>query len=134
MQVSVTEGCIDRVRFVRFYPLEDALIQVTLALFELNKDPPDNQAAAGILVSAVADLDAALDIDPGNPDVLTAIDDLIDAAQQLAVDAINLAIDRGGNGVKIAEANQALTDGNSEADPIAAADHYKDAVAKAEGA
>ena len=34
--------------------LEDALVQVTLASFELNKDPADIQAAAGILVSAIA--------------------------------------------------------------------------------
>ena len=58
------------------------------------------------------------------------------AARQLAVEAIDAAVARGGNAGKIAEARRALADGDSlrSSGPKDAVNKYKDAAGKAEGA
>jgi hypothetical protein len=117
---------------------EDALAKALTALDELAKTPPDNQAAVGNIEGAVGDLEAAVN------DALLAADKgirlmdlLTNAARQLAADAIDQAIAAGADADKIAEAQQALAEGDvlraEEAFKDATA-KYKDALAQAEGA
>lgn len=108
--------------------LEDANAKVETAIVELNKTPPDNQAALGNIEGAVGDIQAA--VDAGLLDDLTGnvlMDQLVGIARQLAVDAIDTAIATpGSDPVEIADAQQFLADG----DALRAADQFKDAVAK----
>ncbi len=124
--------------------LEDALASVETALDELNKEPPDNQAAVGNMEGAVGSIcDAVLDegLDPDQGTEL--MDKLAGVARQLAVEAIDEAIAAGGDQDAIDEAEATLVVGDAlrelgnsgvcEAfkDAVNA---YKDALAKAEGA
>jgi len=108
--------------------LEDANALVETALFELNKTPPDNQAAMGNIEGAVNDIQAA--VDAGDLDAATGaqlMDDLAGIARQIAVDAIDTAIATpGSDPVAIVDAQQFLADG----DALRAASQFKDAVAK----
>ena len=118
--------------------IEDVISKLDDALAELNKTPPDNEAAVGNIEGAVGDLQAAVDdglLDGELGEQL--MDQLAAIAKQLAVNAINDAIFRGGDPTKIIEAEQALDDGNAERDSKdfkAAVNKYKDALANAEGA
>ena len=118
--------------------VEDALATVQTALEELDKDPPDNQAAIGNLEGAVGDIQATVD-----DGLLTSsegedlMDPLTEIARSLAVDAIDQAIAVGGDQEKIDEAQLALDEGDAlkaSGDFKDAVNKYKDALAKAEGA
>ena len=124
--------------------LADALDSVETALEELDKEPPDNQAAVGNLEGAVGSIcDAVLDEGFDAAQGTLLMDNLAGVARQLAVDAINAAIAMGGDPIEIGEAEMFLAEGDAfralgvagdcEAfkDAISA---YKDALAKAEGA
>ncbi len=117
--------------------VQDAQAKARIAFDELCKTPPDNQAAAGNIEGAVGDLDAAISqgLDPA--EAIRLMVNLAGVARQLAEEAIDEAIARGGDPVKIQEAQDALAGGDAlrlgQAFKDAAA-QYKDAIAKAEGA
>jgi tetratricopeptide (TPR) repeat protein len=118
--------------------MEDTQDKLNKAVEELEKSPPDNQAALGNMEGAVGDIQAAVDdglLDPGEGNSL--MDRLAAVARQMAVEAIEEAIEQDGDPDEIAEAQQLLTeadvlrDSGQYKDAIA---KYKDALAKAEGA
>ena len=117
--------------------VEDVLANVQTAFYEHTKMPPDNQAAAGAIEGAVGDLDVALGEGFDAARATQLMDSLAACALQLAQEAIDEAIARGGDPVKIQQAQGALASG----DVLRFADGFKDAVAlykdaisKAEGA
>jgi cold shock CspA family protein len=106
---------------------EDARNKAVIALYELTKDPPDNQATLGNIEAAVGDLEAAvkdalLDAQYGTE----LMDALTYAAWQLAVDAIDAAIAAEANPDQVAKAQKALAEGED----LWIEEAYKDAVAK----
>ncbi|MHA2332907.1 MAG: hypothetical protein ACXAEU_12870 [Candidatus Hodarchaeales archaeon] len=119
--------------------LEDVVAEAQDALEELDKTPPDNQAALRNIEEAVGDLDrwvvegGLLDVHQGTQlmDSFTAI------ARQIAMDTLQYAIESGGDPDLIEEAQQALAEGDdlrlaeSFKDAV---DKYKDALANAESA
>lgn len=119
--------------------LEDVVAAIAVALDELRRDPPDNQAAAGVIEGAVGDLEAAVEAglfaDPATG--LEQTDRLVTAARLLATTAIDVAIEAGGEAAKIREAQDSLAAGDAyRADGRLkdAAAAYKNAVSIAEGA
>jgi len=118
---------------------QDAFDKLQTALNELNKEPPDNQAAVGNIEGAVGDLEAAvkdglLDSTAG----AELMDDLAGVARQLAADAIDNAIaDPASDQGEISDAEQSLADGDAlrgSGDFKDAVNKYKDALARAESA
>jgi len=115
---------------------DDAIAKLETAKDELNKTPPDNQAAAGNIEGAIGDIQAAVDsgvLAAGTGDDL--MDSLAGVAKQIAQDAIDDAV--GGDSDKIEEAEASLAEGDALRASDAykdAANKYKDALAKAEGA
>ena len=105
---------------------------------ELNKDPSDNQAAAGNIEGAIGDLEAA--INEGLDPVVGAeiMDALAGITRQLAENAIDTANDTpGSDSGEISDAEQSLADGDAlrtSGDYKDAANKYKDALSKAESA
>ncbi len=97
-------------------------------LEEVNKTPPDNQAALGNIEGAVGDLEAAFnDGDCADPAELTDLmDDLAAIARAVALQAIEEAILQGGDPGDISDAQDSLAEG----DALRAAGQYKDAVSK----
>ena len=118
--------------------VEDAKAKAQTALDELNTTPLDNQAAVGNIEGAVGDLEAAIGLDPAQDPILTDLmDQLAGLAQQLASDALDQAIAQGGDPTVIADAQQALVEGDTLRASGAfkdAVNKYKDALAKAESA
>ena len=118
--------------------IEDALDKIQTALDELDKTPPDNQAAVGNIEDAVGDLEAAIGLDPAQDPTLTdRMDQLAGVARQLATEALDQAIAQGGDPTAIADAQQALAEGDTLRASGAfkdAVSKYKDALAKAESA
>jgi len=119
--------------------MEDVNSKVETALDELNKTPPDNQAAVGNIEGAVGDIQAA--VESGDLDAATGtdlMDQLAGIAKQLAVDAIDAAIATpGSDPVEVADAQQFLADGDAlrtDGKFKDAVNKYKDALAKAESA
>ena len=118
--------------------IEDAISKLDSALAELNKTPPDNQGVVGNIEGVVGDLQAA--VDAGLLDGTQGeqhMDQLAAIAKQLAVNAIDDAIFRGGDPTKIITAEQAVDDGDAKRaseDFKDAVNKYKDALANAEGA
>jgi len=122
--------------------LEDCIGSIETAITELEKSPPDNQAAAGNIEGATGCLEDAikdngLDSATGNQ----IINELLDVSRQIAVDAINIAdTTPGSDSDKIDSANTALSDGDTLrtstefGDLKNAAAAYKTAIAEAEGA
>jgi probable HAF family extracellular repeat protein len=118
--------------------LEDVNAKLETALAELEKDPPDNQAALGNVEGAVGDLEAAVKdgfLDAaGGSDLM---DRLAEAARDLAVGAVDDAKDRAGDQEVIDEAEGYLAEGDDLRDLGYFKDavaKYKDALAKAESA
>ena len=124
--------------------LEEALASLETALEELNKEPPDNQAAVGNMEGAVGSIcDAVLDegLDPVQGVAL--MDKKAGIARRLAADAIDEAIAVGGDAGEIQEAMEFMVSADSLRE-LATAEMcelfkiaisaYKEAVAKAEGA
>ena len=124
--------------------LGDAVASLETASEELNKEPPDSQAAVGNIEGAVGSIcDAVSDegLDPVEGAAL--MDNLAGIARQLAVDAIDEAIAVGGDAGEIQEAMDFLAEADSLRE-LATAEMcelfriaisaYKDALAKAEGA
>jgi len=106
--------------------LEDAVAKET-ALEELYKTPPDNQAAVGNLEGAVGDIEEAVTDGYLDPEEGTQLmHQLAQAARQLAVEAIDEAIDQGGDSRIVAEAQYYIEEG----DALRAAEYFKDAVNK----
>ena len=124
--------------------VEGANDSLQTALEELDKTPPDNRAAVGNIEGAVGDLEAAVNdglLDPAQGTQL--MDELAGVARQLAIDAVGQAIARGGDPTVIADAEQALAEGDTLkesglggviTDFKEAVNKYKDALAKAESA
>ena len=118
--------------------LDDVIAKLQTALDELNKEPPDNQASVGNIEGAVGDLEATvndglLDFAQGSD----LMDQLAGVARQLASDALDFAIDQGGDPSEINDAQQALDEGDAlkaSASFKDAVSKYKDALAKAESA
>ena len=117
--------------------VQDALDKARTALAETEKDPPDNQAAMGNIEGAVGDLEAAVKDGLLGAEGTDLMDRLAAIAAQIAQDAIDEAIARGGDPATIADAQAALDDGDALRASGAFKDavgKYKDALAKAEGA
>ena len=92
--------------------IEDALEKVEVVLEELYKLPPDYQAALGNLEGLVGDLEAALKdglLDTGLGTHL--LDEFVEVARRMAVDALNMAIAAGGDQDKIDKALEYLAEG-----------------------
>jgi hypothetical protein len=117
---------------------EDVNAKLETVLEELEKDPPDNQAAVGNIEGAVGDLEAAVDAGELDPEVGEGLmDDLAEVARGLAEQAITDANNGGGDWDKIAEAQASLAEGDALrawGDFKDAVNKYKDALAQAEGA
>ena len=120
--------------------INDAIDKLDTAQEELDKMPPDNEAAAGNIEGAVGELEATIqDGDLSAGDGIPHINQILDIVRTLATDAIQAAIDGGGDPDKIEEAQDKLADGDTLRgmglgnfkDASAA---YKDAISKAEGA
>ncbi len=118
--------------------LEDAIASLTTASEELDKTPPDDQAAVGNIEGAVGDVEAALNDGLYSAEVLNqCMDRLAGIARQLAVSAVDEAIVRGGDPGSIADAQESLADGDAHrasGEFKDAIGKYKDALAKAESA
>ena len=118
--------------------LEDVIAKLQASLEELNKEPPDNQAAICTIEGAVGDLEAA--VNDGLIDFAQGtdlMDQLAGVARQLAADALDFAIDQGGDPSEINDAQEALDEGDAlraSASFKDAVSKYKDALAKAESA
>lgn len=118
--------------------LEDVVSSLQDALGELNKNPPDRQAAMGKIEGAVGDLEAA--VDDGLLDPIQGaqfLNELTGIARLLAANAIAEGIAQGGDPGDIAEAQQFLTEGDVLRTAQVfkdAVNKYKDALSKAEGA
>jgi hypothetical protein len=107
--------------------LEDVISSLETALEEILKDPPDNQAAIGNLEGAVGDIEAAVNDGLLDPDVGEYLmDQIAEIARQLAYEAIQIAIEQGGDPDEIQEAQDYLDEG----DLLRESGQYKDAVAK----
>ena len=117
--------------------IEDALSQADKAREEFVKSPPDNQAALGALEGAIGDLQAAVDEGLPGPDEGARLMDILAAvARQVAVEALDEAIARGGDADDISDAKDSLAEGDdlrSSSDYKDALNKYKDALSKAEG-
>ena len=120
--------------------VEDARARMLVALEELEKTPPDRQAALGILEGVIGDLQAAAAEDPDLEQIVLLMDTVAGIARVAAQAAIVDAIGRGGDPSKIDEAQRALADGDAHRETQdvkefkAAVARYKDALAIAEGA
>jgi len=125
--------------------VEDVLATTQNALFELNKTPPNSGAAAGLgsIEGAIGSLEDAIKdegLDPVQGEQL--INQLLDISRQIAVNAIDTAVNTPGSDAgKISSANAALANGDSLRTPPTsfgdfkdAAAEYKVAIAEAEGA
>jgi hypothetical protein len=118
--------------------LADVAARIEVALGELAKEPPDQQAAVGNVEGAVGDLEAAVKdglLDPTQGAAM--MDRLAEVARSFAVDALDAARSRNGDATKIAEAEDYLAQGDALRQAGAykdAVNKYKDALAKAQGA
>ena len=116
-----------------------------IAVEELAKTPPDNQAAVGSIEGTVGDLEAALNdnlcadaVDPAQcgQSLTDLIDVLVGIAEQIATDALDQAVGCDPGHPDLNDAQQALADGDILRASGAfkdAVSTYKDALAKAEG-
>ena len=123
--------------------LEDCIGSIETAITELEKSPPDNQAAAGNIEGVTGCLeDAIKDNDLDSVTGTQLINEILDVSRQIAVDAINIAENTpGSDSSKIDSANTALDNGDTlRILPTEFGDHkdaaaaYKTAIAEAEGA
>jgi hypothetical protein len=137
-EVAVAMPEVEQVVAVLQEIVEDNPGTVLTAHYELTKSPPDYQAAVGNMEGAVGDIQAAVEDGLLDAEQGAELMDLLScAAWQLAVGAICQAIDCEADADKIAEAEQALGEGEqlwldgAYKDAVAM---YKDALAKAEGA
>jgi hypothetical protein len=118
--------------------LEDVRAKLETAVAELRKTPPARQAALGAIEGAVGEIESAVssgDLTAAQGASLT--DRVTGAGRQLAVEAIDEATARDGSSVKIAEAQNALAEGDAlraGGASKSAVNKYKDAAGKAEGA
>ncbi|MFQ5656767.1 MAG: Ig-like domain-containing protein [Candidatus Methylomirabilales bacterium] len=106
--------------------VEDALDKCRDALGDLAETPPDNQDAVGKIKDAVAKVDAAINEGLNPQEGTKRMDQLARTARQLATEALDQAIDEGGDSGKIADAQEARTEG----DALRASSEFRDAVAK----
>ena len=112
--------------------VDDASASAQTALDEINKTPPDNQAASGNIEGAVGSLeDAIMDGGLEQTQGEQLINQLLDVSQQLAVDAINTANNTPGSDAgKISSANTALANGDSLRTAPTSFGDFKDAAAE----
>jgi tetratricopeptide (TPR) repeat protein len=114
--------------------VEAAIKKLDEALDELSETFPNNKRAVGKIKEAVKKLDKAFDegldkaIDEGLDPVQGAplMDQLSAIARQFAADALAWAIAQEGDQARIADADQALSDG----DALRASEAFEDAVKK----
>ncbi len=118
--------------------LEDIRAKLETAVAELRKTPPNRVGALGAIEGAVGEIESAtasheLTASQG----ASLLDRVSGAARQIAVEAIDEAVERGGSASKIADARSHLAQGDSLRTKGAfkpAVNKYKDAAGKAEGA
>ena len=114
----------------------DAAAKAQTALMELDKTPPDNQAALGNIEGAVGELEAAINegLDAAQANAL--MDQLAAIARQIVRTALDQAIALPSpDSSVIAEAEMFLVDGDALRDVDAfkdAINKYKDALSKAQ--
>ena len=119
--------------------IEDVIDKLRDALEELDEEPPiDKDNVVGHLEGAVGDLEAAVkDGLLGAAEGTALLDQLTGVARQLAADALAEAIAQGGDPGDIADAQEALDEGDAlraSGDFKDAVNKYKDALSKAESA
>jgi YVTN family beta-propeller protein len=104
--------------------LDDVLVSLQNALAELNKTPPDNKSAVSILEEAVDKIaDAVKELLLDSEQAKQLMDKLVEVARKLAVEALDKAIALVGDPTIIADAQQALDEG----DVYRSKEEYKDA-------
>jgi serine protease AprX len=117
--------------------LEDIRAKLETAVAELRKSPPARQAALGAIEGAVGEIDSAVSSGDLTASQGASLNERVTgAARQLAVEAIDDAVERGGNAGKVTEARRALAEGDAlraSGANKAAVNKYKDAAGKAEG-
>ena len=118
--------------------IEDSLAKVETAIDKLGMAPADMQGALGDLEGAAGDIEAALAsrLLPARV-AANHMERIARAARQVAVRAIADAVTRRADSTKVAEARRVLGAGDGERNTSRyknAVAHYKDAVAKAQGA
>ena len=147
-QIDALQDIIDEADPALASTAADATSKVETAVEELTKTPPDNQGGIGNIEGAVGELEVALELldpveDPDEVAALTAaIDALVGAARQLAVDAIAEADAQMIDANVLMDAELALAEGDAlrAGDPAMgippafkdAVNKYKDALSKAE--
>ena len=107
--------------------LEDALEGLETVQEELDKDPPDNQAAVGKMEGVAGDIDAAIDKGLDEDEAIGYMEDLAGIARAFAgaaVAAMTALVDCDSDG--IADAEEAMDEG----DEMRAEGKYKDAISK----
>ncbi len=118
--------------------LEDVIMKLESSVEEMGKIPSDSQAAIGNIEGAVGDLEAAIkDQFIEFEEALKIMNEKVDIARQMALNAINDAISNYGDLNEIFEAKEYLF----QADQLResklfkdAVSNYKDALCKAESA
>ena len=118
--------------------LLDALDKLDTALEELKKSPPDNEAAVGNLEGAVGEIEAAIDEGLNVSDGTQLMDQLAEISRQLAVAAIDFALNQpNADQGQISDAQDFLAEGDmlrDSGDFKDAVNNYKDALEEAEDA
>jgi hypothetical protein len=119
--------------------LNDAEADAQSAANALSTAPPNEAAAAGYLEWAVNDIQNAVDMSPGLDPAQgwTLMDEAASIARQLATEAIDAAIARGGNPTAIADAEARRSEGDTERAANnfqAATNKYKNALTTAQSA
>ena len=114
----------------------DAAAKAQTALMELDKTPPDNQAALGNIEGAVGELEAAINEGLDTAQANALMDQLLAIARQIVMTALDQAIALGSADPSvIEEAEMFLDDGDALRDVgdfKDAVNKYKDALSKAE--
>jgi hypothetical protein len=118
--------------------LEDALAKFESAMGKLRGAPADLQGGLGDLEGAAGDIEAAVTSGLLRARAATApMGRITRAARQIAVRAVADAVARRADSTKIGEARRVLGVGDAERNASRyknAVAHYRDAVAKAQGA
>ena len=96
--------------------VENALDKAVQVSDELDKSPPDREAAIGILEGAVGDLEAALDsgLFSSSQEGIDLLDALVNIARRMTTAAIAEATNNGGDPNDLLEAQQSLNEGDDK--------------------
>jgi len=143
---QVTEDTIDQIDSVSQQysgtPVEDKLLaamdKLDTALVELAKPTPDNEAAIGNMEGVVGEIEAAISESMDLAEATQIMDDIAEIVRQMAVSAINLALNEpNADSVMLSDAQNYLAEGDMLRDSGAfkdAVNEYKEALSEANGA